>query len=222
MKNGIPKNCEILLVCEGGWDVAFLKAMATQMELAAHPVSVENKQNFRPRIVGNIKNDPNFRQLRAFGVILDANDNGDNPAERTLDQINEVMRVCFGANANFLGHGEVKRLESGDLAVGAFVMPNGKCDGELENLLLGSARKRHPEIMGCVGKFRDCVRSNAEAEWKKESKKALQSLLSGFAEHCPDLSAALKQGIVNPDDDAFTELREFLRKLADAGGAGEN
>ena len=214
MKSRIPADCEVLLVCEGGWDVAFLREMARQAGLAAaFPVEVGNKRDFRASVVRKtFLLDPNFPQLRAFGVVLDADDS----AAGTLDQINEVMRVCFGAGANFLGHGEVKRLESGEIAVGAFVMPDGKRGGELEDLLLESARKRHPEIMDCVDEFRRCVRSNAGAGSKKDSKKALQSMLSGFAEHCPDLSVALREGVINPDDDAFAGLRDFLRKLAEA------
>ena len=214
----IPDGCRVVLVCEGRGDAAFLAAMAHRLKMNdAHAIPVMGKSNFRAKIEA-VSDIENFEELRAFGIVRDADDS---PA-RALAEINGIMRDTFSAGENFLGHGEVKRLESGEHAgifAGAFVMPDGERGGELEDLLLESARKRHPEIMDCVGEFRHCVRSNAGGEWKKESKKALQSLLSGFAEHCPGLNTALEQGIINPDDDAFAGLREFLRKLAGASDA---
>ena len=220
MNTAIPEGCKVLLACEGGWDVVFIRAMISHMQLPAmHARSIGGKSEFRASAVSVISMDPRFRELRAFGAILDADHDGDDPAAKTLAKINDVMRICLEANANFLGHGEVKPLKSGGfsgISVGAFVMPDGKTPGELEDMLLESVRKSDPKTMNCVDAFRECAHPNANAKAEKESKKMLQAFLSGLSEHCPDLNVALKKKAVNLDDDAFVGLRNFLQKLAAA------
>ena len=212
----IPAGCRIVLICEGRGDAAFLAAMARHLKVDnARAIPVMGSPNFRDQVEA-VSNIENFEGVRAFGIVRDADDS---PA-RTLAEINGVMRDFFGAGANFLKHGEVKRPESGEFSTvsfGAFITPDGQRGGELEDLLLESARESHPQIMDCVGKFLDCA--NPDGKPKKESKKAVQALISGFPEYCEDLNVVLKKKLVNLDDGAFAGLREFLRKLADAANA---
>ena len=210
----IPKGCQTLLICEGPGDAAFLGAMGRHMNLGARAIPIGGRSQFRDNIRA-VPNDPNFSALRAFGIVRDADDS----AARALDRVNGALRDFFGAGANFLKHGEVKRLASGkfaQLSAGAFVLPDGEERGELEDLLLESARESHPDIMECVKDFRACARRNKDAEAGKESKKAVQALISGFPAYCEDLNVALKKRFVNLDSGAFSELRDFLRKLAAA------
>ena len=207
MNANIPESCEILLVCEGRGDVAFLQAIAGRADVAATPIPVAGRSNFR-RDVRIISLNPRFQDLRAFGVILDADDS----AERTLAEINGVLRDFFGAGENFLRHGDVKPLQSGVFA-GAFVMPDGEKSGELEDLLLESAS---PEMMECVSAFRACARPDAGGAEKKKSKQSVQTIISGLPEYCEDLNVALKKGHIDLDSAAFEGLRDFLRKLAAA------
>ena len=141
MNVAIPEGCKVLLACEGGWDVVFIRAMISRMKLSAmHACNIGGKSEFRASAVSVISMDPHFRELRAFGAILDADHDGDDSAAKTLAKINEVMRGHFGANANFLGHGEVKPLKSGNfsgISVGAFVMPDGKNAGRIGGYAAG-------------------------------------------------------------------------------------
>ena len=243
MNTNIPDGCKTLLLCEGGWDVAFFKAMAGRMGMGdrVFPRSIGGKGECSPSKINAFSLDPRFHEIRAFGVVLDADHRGDDSAARTLAKINEVMRVCFDSDANFLGHGEVKPLKSGEfpgLSVGAFVMPDGKSPGELEDLLLKAAWESHPEIMECVDAFRACARSVSDDEVRKEAKKAVQALaaglpecrfalmspgqgavqalFSGFPKECADLNVALRETFINLDGDAFAKLRDFLQELAAA------
>ena len=216
---GIPPDAKTLLVCEGGWDVASVRAMCAHMGLAEMFVfAVGGKNMFRKIHVRDIVMGREFKKLRAFGAILDAN-GGKNGAKRTMAQINEVMRACVGAPPQFLKHGDVRPLKSGEFAgmsLGAFVMPDGKSPGEMEDLLLRSVEKSHPKIMGCVDEFLKCARPKPDAATDKESKKAMQAFLAGLPEHCPDLNAALKESRIQLNDSAFADLRAFLQKLAKA------
>ena len=244
MNFSIPNGCKALLLCEGDRDAAFLKAMAAHVGVEQHMFvhALGGKQAFRPSKVEVVTvKDPNFESVRAFGGVLDADREGDAPAAQTLQQINNVMRCCFRPNAPPLAHGEVKPLESGEfpgLSGGAFVFPDGKNAGELEDLLLESARESHPEIMDCVDAFRACARSVADDEVKKEAKKAVQALaaglpeyrfalmspgqgavqalFSGFQKECADLDVALRERFIDLDSSAFEKLRGFLRDLAAA------
>lgn len=216
---GIPAAAKTLLVCEGGWDVAFVKAVCAHMGLAEiFVIAVGGKDMFRQIHVRDIVMIPQFEDLQSFGVILDAN-GGKDGAKRTLAQINEVTRACMGAPPRFLKHGDVKPLKSGEFAgmsLGAFVMPDGKAPGEMEDLLLQSVEKSHPKVMECVDEFLKCARPKPDAATDKESKKAVQAFLAGLPEHCPDLNAALKENRIQLNDSAFTDLRAFLQKLAEA------
>ena len=213
---GIPEGCEVLVVCEGRWDVVFLEEMYKHLGLRATPVSIGGKGNFHSRSILSICQDPRFRRLRAFGAVLDANGS----ASKTLSTVNGVLRSCLDVKPNFLQHGEVKPLESGrffKINVGAFIMPDGKNSGELEDMLLASIRESHPKIMNCVDTFRACVEREANGKLNKETKKALQTFISGLVDHYPDLNVALKKGVViDLESHAFTEIRNFLRTLATA------
>ena len=217
MNTAIPDGRKTLLLCEGGWDVAFFKAMAGHMSLGGEMFSfpIGGRDEFRPGKINAFVRDPRFHEIRAFGVVLDADHCGDDSAKRTLAKINEALRVCFDADANFLGHGEVKPLKSKGISVGAFVMPDGRVSGDLEDLLLKSARENHADIMKCVDAFRVCARPDA-AGAGKESKKTVQTLFSGLPKYCPDLSVAMREKVINLDSDAFAELRDFLQKLTAA------
>ena len=208
----ISANCEVLLMCEGGDDSAFLAALARHLRIgAAHSIPIDGKPNFRGDVKA-VSRDPHFPNLRAFGIVLDADDS----AERTLAKINGALRDFFGAGENFLKHGEVKPIESGDFAgisAGAFVIPDGESSGELEDLLLEAAS---PEMVKCIADFRVCTRPDAGGVEKKKSKQSVQTLISGLPEYCEDLNVALKKGHIDLDSAAFEGLRDFLRKLAAA------
>ena len=83
VNNAIPEGCKVLLACEGGWDVVFIRAMISRMKLPAmHAYDIEGKSEFRASAVSVISMDPRFRELRAFGAILDADHDGDDPPRR--------------------------------------------------------------------------------------------------------------------------------------------
>lgn len=214
----IPDDCNVFLVCEGGWDVAFLNAILERLRLERVTVfAIEGKSNFRERYINNIIKHPNFPNLQSFGIILDANGDQTDSVNQTLTQINQVLRVCFGTGNNFIKHGEVKPLKSKEfspMSIGAFIMPDGSNLGSLEDLLLKATKKSHPEIMNCADQFLNCVKSASNSKMKKISKKSMQAFYAGLSEHCPDLNVALRHKHIDPDDDAFADLRRFLQALS--------
>ena len=43
----IPEGCKVLLGCEGGWDVVFIRAMVSHMKLPAmHAYDIGGKSSF--------------------------------------------------------------------------------------------------------------------------------------------------------------------------------
>ena len=209
----IPNDCEVLLVCEGKSDAAFLRAMSEHMGLTTAPKPIGSKSEFRPSKLKNIKLDPNFPKLRGLGMVLDA----DNSADQALAKVNEVLRIVLDTKPNFLQHGRIKPLESEEspsTQVGAFIMPDGENPGALEDLLLRSVRESHPEIMVCVDEFQACADQGTESNSRKKSKQSMQTFLSGLAEYYPYLSVALREHIIDLNRDAFADLRNFLQALS--------
>ena len=229
-KIAIPPECKILLLCEGRSDVDFFKALTRHMfgkKGNLEAVNVERmggKPGLRASIDAVKQEIPRCPDFRALGIVLDADHAKapaegsesipeDTPAQRTLDLINEELRGVFGESEKLLGHMDIEPLTE-EISVGVFVMSGDGESGELEDLLLKAAGDKHPEIMKCVKEFRACAELVAKDRTKKEAKQAVQTLISGLRGYCRDFESALNWGMVDFDNAAFDELRDFLRKLA--------
>lgn len=202
-----PIVSQKVLLVEGNDEVNFLgevlKHLGFRIDMDIQIREVGGKYKFRNDFPAFLK-DPNFRQVTAYAIVRDADDN----AEATLDSIQGLLRdngqPCPGKHGDFASDGQLK--------VGVFIMPGNPNGSMLEDLCLQSVQY-HP-VMPYVETFMSSLRANQNVVFPRNVSKAkLQAFLSGMPETVCSVGMAAQKGYWSFKDPTFLSLQNFLKNL---------
>lgn len=216
----ISKPLEItssrVILVEGPDEVNFFEALFRHISMQGiQIINVEGKDNFPAKFSIFLKH-PDFRLVHGYALIRDA----DTSHAATFNSLKSLLQnhgqPCPQASGNF----SITDM----LKVGIFIMPGNKETGMLESLCLQTVVD-HP-VMHCVNNYMDCldqklVRKTHETEGtlayypKNEEKAKILAFLAGMYEVTHSLGVAALKGYWPFDHEALSELREFLKKLAE-------
>ena len=221
-KFGLPADCKILLIGEGGDDANVLEALSRHLGVnGARGFNLQGRSNLHSKLslLANIRG---FDELDAVAVTLDAEGaDGQSDADKTLQMINRVLTGSPFNLAKSVPHGRFAQLPGRNPRVGVFVLPGGGVkEGMLEDLFW-NAVENTPEA-DCVKEFRDCLdkKTQRPGPMKEPAKRQIQAFLSAMPEHCINLGVMvnkLDKSVVSDffNAPAFNELRQFLQTLSD-------
>jgi len=107
------------------------------------------------------------------------------------------------------------RFEGRPLEVGAFILPDGKSPGMLEDLCLSACSDREGGVLKCVDQFLDCL-AGAQVKQPRWSKRRLHAYLAACDDPTLKVGEAAKAGCWHFEDPVWDPLKHFLLALASA------
>lgn len=198
----------IALFVEGHDEVNFFSAfLSTITSTRIHIEQLEGKSNFAKKMPA-LKLTPGFDDIRRIALVRDADDNPKAAFDSLCATLESNSLPKPGAPGTFS-----KRTRP---TVGIFIMPNNRDRGMLESLCLDAFPQR--EIVACAEECIACARQRAGATIKDVAKVQLgMALLASVGQS--RLGLAARKGALDFHHSAFTDLREFLKKLVGAAAA---
>jgi len=204
----IVMSCSIVLLVEGMDDIKFFDSLLRYM--GVNPGAdvdlreVGGKDKFRHEFPAFL-NDPHFSQVKAYAIIRDA----DNSAPDALKSVQGLLKKHDQPCPT--GHARFAHSSDDTLKVGVYIMPGGP-KGMLEDLCLQSVKDHL--IMPHVKNFMDQVQKTmGKKAPKNPSKATVQAFLSGMHNTVCGLGVAAQQRTWRFDNEAFSNLRNFLEQL---------
>jgi len=194
-----------LLLVEGNDDEGFFQKLIEVIKISNIQIlSVGGKDGFRTSNLKSIKNMPGFRELRALGIVRDADEN----ANDTFTSICTILR-----SANLPVPSQPMEIVDGTLRIGILIIPPHASKGKIENLCLASI-KEHKE-MECIDNYFKCLRKRLSSDRypKDLSKAKIQAFLASREESVPHLGIAAQREYFPFDCEIFDEIKNFLRAL---------
>ena len=146
---------------------------------------------------------PGFNTVAALGIVRDAEEN----ATSAFQSVQSALR-----KAELLPPDRPRQLSAGTPAVAALVLPGDDEDGMLETLLCRTIADQ-PENT-CIDAFFECIENRTNVSVKRPDKSHAYAFLSTKEHPQTSVGVAAKKGYWNLDHNAFSEVRDFLTKLA--------
>ena len=205
-----------LLWCEGPHDYAILRRLVVSENLTdwIRIEVLEGKPNL-PTYLASLLLRPRFHDLRALGIVLDA----DEDARATMDSVTGHLEANGLVRTS--AHASIERGDCSDgvtRTVGAFVTPDGVAPGAFESLLMRTVAPG--PLLACVQDFVACVAPEVQhtriAQWAKLE---FHAWLAASQEPGILPGQALDAHIIDQGHAAFDDLKSFLRALAAAATA---
>jgi len=199
-----------VVLVEGNDEVGFFKALVKSMGLTLgkdiQVWSVNGKNNYKSEFEAFLIT-PGFENVKSYGLIRDA----DNNALGALASIQKLLRDTQQPCPD--RHAVCVRGSNKDLKVGIFIMPGyGATKGMLEDLCLQSieGHRIRPHMEQYISHIKREMQADAP---KNESKAKVLAFLAGMKQSVSQLGIAAQKGCWPLDNDAFTEIRDFIREL---------
>lgn len=174
--------------------------------LGVHGIQIENvkgKDNFG-NVIRALPDRPDFatKEVGILAVIRDADQNSDSAHQSLADHL---------ANAGFPRPAEARKIEEGNPRNATFIIAKSDGTGMLEDLCLSSMEGAAG--YDCLQPFFDCAASQ-DLRPSNLNKARVRAWLS--LQHEWDLSVgeAARKGLWKLDHPAFSDLKEFLGKIA--------
>lgn len=194
-----------LLLVEGNDDQNFFQKLMQEITLDnIQIIPMGGKENFRVPNFKSVINTPGFREVKALGIVRDANGS----ASSVFTSICTVLRECGLPEPT-----QVMEITNTDLKVGILIIPPNAEEGEIEDLCLSSL-KEYSE-MGCIDNYFKCLKKKLLPDKfpKDLSKAKIQAFLASREESVPHLGIAAQRGYFPLDQDSFEEIKKFLSSL---------
>lgn len=163
---------------------------------------------------------PGFERVTAYAIIRDADTNHGLTLESIKGLLKRHNQPCPRRS------GEFESISASSCKVGIFIIPGNAETGMLESLCLQTVAD-HP-VMSCVNKLMRCLDENLTKKlaedlkdrgksWypRNEEKARLHIFLSSMHEVTTSIGLAAQKGYWNFEHDALSDLRDFLKKLAE-------
>ncbi len=219
--NKIDTGARKLLICEGGDDARFLRALLCHLDITDVQTGDYGGNTKLGKALNALSRVPNARQIQALGVTADAD--GINP-QASQEMFLDMFRMVRGALSDHAypapdrpgdfaeGEGPVV-FANAPLRVGIFIMPDNESHGMMETLCLKTVE--NDPVMECVDVYFDCARrkGNRQPDEGKEDKARALVWLASQAK--PNLypGRAAEEGYWKFDSPALDRLKQFLRQL---------
>lgn len=145
---------------------------------------------------------PGFTRVKSIGIIRDAENNANSA----------FTSICNDLKRNDLKPPDRPNSKASDIPeVSIFILPDCTNPGMLETLLLNSLRD--VPIMKCVDDYFKCLDKASEKGPKNIEKSQIQAYIASKPEYVPHLGLAAHKGYWDWENNAFTDLINFLRGL---------
>lgn len=195
-----------LLLVEGNDDKNFFQKLIQEITVnsSIQIISMDGKENFRTANFKSIINTPGFREVKALGIVRDANDSADDVFTGSCS----ILKECELPVPT-----QVMEITNTDLKVGILIIPPNSKEGAIEDLCLSSL-KEYSE-MGCIDNYFKCLKKKLPSDKfpKDLSKAKIQAFLASREESVPHLGIAAQRGYFPLDHESFEEIKKFLRSL---------
>jgi len=207
-----------ILLVEGQDEVKFFETLLLHIGLREQiqVIEVGGKDRFI-RVFPVVLLRPDFDQVRAYGIIRDADTNH----SATLDSIRGLLQKhnqpCPEHDRIFAATDKLK--------VGIFILPGNQETGMIESLCLQTVAN-HP-AMACVDSLMACLPEHLEMKPESEArdstkpyhpknteKARLLAFLACLHEPTTSIGLAAQKGYWPFDHEALSDLCNFLKKLA--------
>lgn len=193
-----------LLIVEGKDELKFFTAMLKNMELNGMQIlSIGGKTNFRETLKALVIQE-NFSNVTSIGIVRDA----DNNATAAFQSVVEAVK-----NVKLQAPDKPLKPSNSTPKIIIMIMPAFNEPGALEDLCL-KAIKDNP-LMKCVDQYMKCIVDKVTSAPKEISKAKVQVFLASQLESSNrrDLGLAASAGYWPLDDEAFNQVKEFLRQI---------
>lgn len=165
-------------------------------------ISIGGKDNLKNDL-GAIIRTPGFRQVKAMGIIRDANNNPQGAFKSIKNALEEN---------NLPSPSDPFKFAVGKPKVGVAILPDENTQGELEDLCL-KAIENEPAFL-CVEGYFECLQKKG-IQIKKPSKAKIYAYLSSKENPELRLGNAAKAKYFQLNHPAFDRINNFIKKLVE-------
>ncbi len=194
-----------LILGEGKEEVGFFKALMCHLGIGDVDVRDYGGKTKLGAFLGALLRQPEFEMIASLAITIDA----DHDAVASFDAVDRALRACSLPIPS--GHGKATKCAGGRPQISAFVLPDGKNPGKLEDLCLASVAD-YPE-MECLDEYFSCVSDKATREPEDVAKARVHAWLATQINPELRLGEAAQKGYWPWNARTFEELRGFMRSL---------
>lgn len=213
-----------MLLVEGSDEVAFFGALAAHLKLEdrLQVASYDGKDKLHEKL-SVVRNDPNFEDLSAIGIVRDA-DYNTNAFQSVCSQIQKANRQNLVPARAFAVPGRALEFVGETPKLAVMIIPGDGIDGMLEDVILNALQDA--PTMKCVMAFFDCIQiegivieptSLPKARMRVFlAAKAVESSQSARERDVWWMSSMYRSFWWSWEKPAFEPMKQFLRKVAEA------
>jgi hypothetical protein len=190
-----------VLVVEHENDWHFFDQFLKQLDIQEYQVFHGEGKDSLSKVIDVLSAQPGFRNLKAFGLIRDA----DNLPDAAFQSLRDAFKSVSLPEPRSSGEIAGTIIKSG-----IFILPGSGQEGCLQDLIIRSIKDQ--PAFECVDSFLECLeRKNCAPQ--AISKAKVQAYLAGFDEPDARLKIALLRRILPFEHSAFDELKNFFNSL---------
>lgn len=191
-----------ILIGEGIEEVRFFQAMLKHLGIEDILVEEYSGKQKLSSFIKNLPLRPGFSRVVSLGVTRDADDN----AETAFQNICGALTHAKLPTPAMSG-----KSEGNNPKVSAFVLPDGKSQGMLEDLCLRSVQ--FDLATQCVEEYLNCAQEKTGRQISNLSKARVRVWLASQTRPDLRLGEAAEKGYWQWDDQAFDQIKDFLVNL---------
>jgi len=194
-----------LLLVEGNDDQNFFQKVIQEIAVdSIQIIPMGGRDNFRTPNFKSVINTPGFREVKALGIVRDADGGAGNVFTSTC----AALRECELPEPT-----QPMEITNTSLKVGILIVPPNVEKGEIEDLCLSSL-KEYSE-MGCIDNYFNCLKKKLLPDKfpRDLSKARIQAFLASREESVPHLGIAAQKGYFPLNHSIFEEIKKFLKAL---------
>lgn len=196
---------ENILVVEGTDDEGIFLCLAKHLSILSslQVISIGGKIDYPGlRAVVSV---PNFRStVKALGIVRDADDDPNAAFQSIKDTLNRLRLPSPTIYGDF--------PKDGRLRTGILILPDKDKKGTIEDILINVSEKQDAKRKDCINGFVECLVSK-EIKLLKINRTKIYTYLSTFDEPGKRIREAARAGYWNWEDNGFSIMRDFLKKL---------
>ncbi|NET46055.1 DUF3226 domain-containing protein [Okeania sp. SIO2B3] len=182
-----------LILGEGKEDVMFLSQLIEYLEINNIQVNSYGGKDNLNNYLKTLPLIPGFSNLRSLGITRDA--------DKSFDDASKSIEYSLKQH-------KLNQIEN--LKIEKFILPENSSPGMLEDLCLKSI---HTDEISCIENFFQCIETSTGRKSNKISKAKIYAWLSTQEHHDKRLGEAAKAGYIKWDNEAFKELKNFIKNL---------
>lgn len=196
-----------LLIVEGKDEAGFINALIRSLGLPMPQIeSIDGNEKFKPEFSAFWYSGDNSI-VKKLGIIRDAEKNQAGSAHTSVCATLKSLGIPIPRNP-----GEI--LNSGDMKIGTFIMPNNENAGMLETLCLTSIE--NDAVSKCIDKYFECFSSQIDPNYYKKINKPKAKILAYLATKFPysnSIDIASQKGHFDFSNSVFNDIKKFINDI---------